>query len=202
MSLKTARSHTNGVHPPTEAVEDSVQQPSKQEPQRPITPHNEYLVAREESHEHEEPTRDELAPSYPHITLFPPVSTFEPSAQNVVEQRIRTPEQDRVAPVPVPPSQSSRQSSKQAPLYDQLRQEDIESHPAFQELLARYSDALLELELLRKEYAGAGRGRSDVDTVAGESDVVDDSVYHQDGVPLQVVVIIALAVFITTYLFL
>jgi vesicle-associated membrane protein-associated protein A len=70
--------------------------------------------------------------------------------------------------------------------------------------LARYSDALLELELLRKEYAdaGAGRGRSDVDTVAGESDVVDDSVYHQDGVPLQVVVIIALAVFITTYLFL
>lgn len=68
--------------------------------------------------------------------------------------------------------------------------------------MARYSDALLELELLRKEYAGAGRGRSDVDTVAGESDVVDDSVYHQDGVPLQVVVIIALAVFITTYLFL
>ena len=197
--MKTPRP-TNGVHPPTEAVEDSAQQPSKQEPQRPITPHNEYLVAREESHEHEEPTRDE-PPSYPHLTHFPPSgSTFEPSAENAVEQRIRTPDQERVAPVPVPPSQSSRQSSKQAPLYAQLRQEDIESHPAFQELLARYSDALLELELIRKEYAG--KGRSDVDTVAGESDVVDDSVYHQDGVPLQVVVIIALAVFITTYLFL
>lgn len=197
MSLKTARPPTNGVHPPTDAVEDPAQQPSKQEPQRPVTPHNAYSVAREESHDHEEPTRDD----YSHLALSPPpVLTFELPAENVVEQRTRTPEQHRVAPVPVPLSQSSRQSSKQTPLYPPLRQEDIESHPTFQELLARYSDALLELELLRKEYAG--KSRSDVDTVAGESDVVDDSVYHQDGVPLQVVVIIALAVFITTYLFL
>jgi len=202
----TARPQTNGVH------EDAAQQPSKPEPQRPVTPHNEYSVAREESNDHEEPTREvpiEVLPSRSQVQPPPlPVSTFEPPAEYVTEQRTRTPELEHVAPLPVPPPQSSRQTSKHAP----VRLDDIESHPAFQELLARYNTALLELEQLqlRNEYAASSttelrqrrKARSDVDTVAGESDIIDDTIYHQDGVPLQVVVIIALAVFITTYLFL
>jgi len=219
-STDTVRPQTNGVHHPlAEAVEDVVQQPSKQDPQRSVTPHNEYSFAREESHDHEEPTREvpiEVLPFRLQVQPPPlPVPAFEPPAEYVSEQRTQTPEPDHVTPLPVPPPQSSRQTSKQVSVPAQVRLDDIESHPAFQELLTRYNTVLLELEQsqLRNEYASSSgtptselrqrrKGRSEVDTVAGESDIVDDTIYHQDGVPLQVVVIIALAVFITTYLFL
>lgn len=213
--MKTAPPHSNGVPRTADIADDTARQPSEQEPQRPITPPNKYLVPPEDSHG-EEPPRQvgiEVLPTYPHVLPVLPTLTFDAPAEYVTEPRTRTPEQEPVAPVPVPPSQSSRQSSKQAPVYVQLQQEDIELHPAFQELLARYNEALVELEHMRNEYAASSvpptsdirkrrKGPSDSGSNPGKSEDWDDSVYHQDGVPLQVVVIIALAVFITTYLFL
>lgn len=76
----------------------------------------------------------------------------------------------------------------------------------------KYQEAQAEIERLRSLLAAAAppselrrrtRAENDDATSVG-SDVgtmIDDQSIHQDGVPLQVVVIIALGVFITTYLF-
>jgi vesicle-associated membrane protein-associated protein A len=85
------------------------------------------------------------------------------------------------------------------------------------ELLAKFHAAQAEIERLRatittmseapqSEVRYRGRAFSDAGSTTAETDVatmIDDSRYPppQDGVPLQVVVIIALGVFITTYLF-
>ncbi|KAK2465351.1 hypothetical protein APHAL10511_002705 [Amanita phalloides] len=209
----------NGVQQPTEVVE--VVQPSKQEPQRPITPHNAYSNAREESQDHEEPTGEVHTEVLPPLSHMPPVpilaAVSEAPVDRAVEQRTLTPEPGRAIPTPAPPSQPSRQASRQPPVHvpgrQELRPEDIEAHPIFQALLARYDAALTQLDQLRIDYDALSeppkselrerrRGRSDMDSVAGDSDMVDVREYQQDGVPLQVVVIVALAVFITTYLFL
>lgn len=89
-------------------------------------------------------------------------------------------------------------------------------NPLNTELLAKYKEAQAEIERLRANIATMsvaatsevrsrrGRRTSDAASTA-ETDVqtvIDEPpYYHQDGVPLQVVVIIALGVFITTYLF-
>jgi len=89
-------------------------------------------------------------------------------------------------------------------------------NPLNEELLQKYREAQAEIEKLRGDIATMSvaptselrsrRGRRDSDVVSNtETDVqtvIDEPRYHQqDGVPLQVVVIVALGVFITTYLF-
>jgi vesicle-associated membrane protein-associated protein A len=84
------------------------------------------------------------------------------------------------------------------------------------ELLAKYNAAQVEIERLRAaieimaasppdELRRRNRTSSDDGASVAETDaatVLEDNHYHpQDGVPLQLVVIIALGVFITTYLF-
>lgn len=82
-----------------------------------------------------------------------------------------------------------------------------------EELLANYRGALAEIERLKAtlvaqaapppELRRRTRVQSDVGSVT-DTDVqtmVEENPLHQDGVPLQVVVIISLGVFITTYLF-
>ncbi len=93
--------------------------------------------------------------------------------------------------------------------------------PPNDELLIRYQEAETEIERLRGLLAAAApppevspeipelrrrtRRLSDDMTIGPGSDVGtmvgEDVALQQDGVPLQVVVIIALGVFITTYLF-
>ncbi|KAF8229704.1 VAMP-associated protein [Tricholoma matsutake] len=84
------------------------------------------------------------------------------------------------------------------------------------ELLEKYTAALAEINRLRAtienmaasppdEFRRRNRALSDDGASVAETDVgtlVEDSnIHHQEGVPLQVVIIIALGVFITTYLF-
>jgi vesicle-associated membrane protein-associated protein A len=82
-------------------------------------------------------------------------------------------------------------------------------------LMAKFEAALEEIEHLRGLLAAAprppstelrrrNRPQSDEGSTMGETEVgtmVEENALPQDGVPLQVVVIIALGVFITTYLF-
>ncbi|KXN88294.1 hypothetical protein AN958_07753 [Leucoagaricus sp. SymC.cos] len=89
-------------------------------------------------------------------------------------------------------------------------------NPLNEELFAKYKDAQAEIERLRANIEALSvaptselrsrrnRTISDAGSTA-ETDVhtvIDEPYYHhQDGVPLQVVAIVALGVFITTYLF-
>lgn len=85
--------------------------------------------------------------------------------------------------------------------------------PPSDELLIKFQEAQAEIERLRTLLAAAAppetelrrrRRDSETETIIPGSDVgtfLEDPSFQQDGVPLQVVVIIALGVFITTYLF-
>ncbi|KAF8798990.1 PapD-like protein [Phlegmacium glaucopus] len=82
-------------------------------------------------------------------------------------------------------------------------------NPVNEELYAKYNLAQVEIERLKEQVASLSelRRRPRVPSDAGStaaSDVqtmVEDGPIHQEGVPLQVVVVIAFGVFITTYLF-
>lgn len=88
-------------------------------------------------------------------------------------------------------------------------------NPLNEELFAKYKEAQAEIERLRNNIATLSvaptselrsrRNRTISDAGSNaETDVhtaIDEPHYQQDGVPLQVVVIIALGVFVTTYLF-
>lgn len=82
--------------------------------------------------------------------------------------------------------------------------------PPNDEILAKYIEAQAEIDRLRSLLAAAApppeirrRRRADDEVTVPGSDVgtLVDEPFQQEGVPLQVVVIIALGVFITTYLF-
>ncbi|KAK0464390.1 PapD-like protein [Desarmillaria tabescens] len=148
--------------------------------ERSLTPPNDFSAAREEEH-HEEPPSEPAPP--------PPVSVFV-----------------QPAPEPAPPVEHP---STLAPT------------PPNDEVLIKYKEAEAEIERLRGLLAAAApplevlpettelrrrtRRLSDDMTIAPGSEVGtmigEDVALQQDGVPLQVVVIIALGVFITTYLF-
>ncbi|THH20109.1 hypothetical protein EW146_g1192 [Bondarzewia mesenterica] len=153
---------------------------------RPITPPADFSAAREEMHEE------------------PPVLP-ETSSGNVgvVNVNVHTPQPVTPPAAPVP-----------APL------PPVDPNP---ELLAKYQEAQAEVQRLRallaavpdpSSVASSGtsptelrrrhRPTSDDGTTTVDSDVgtyYDDGAMHPEGVPLQVVVIIALLIFVTTYLF-
>lgn len=165
---------TNGPPAPIPEFKQSTSE------ERSPTPPNDFSAAREEEH-HEEPP-SELAPP-------PPVSVF-------------------VQPAPEHESPVEHPST-------------LAPSPPNNELLIKYKEAEAEIERLRGLLAAAApppevspevpelrrrtRRLSDDETIAPGSDVGtmigEDVALQQEGVPLQVVVIIALGVFITTYLF-
>ncbi|KAK0201911.1 PapD-like protein [Desarmillaria ectypa] len=166
---------TNGHSAPIPEFNQSTSQ------ERSLTPPNDFSAAREEEH-HEEPPSEPAPPP-------PPVSVFV-----------------QPAPEPAPPVEHP---STLAPT------------PPNDELLIKYKEAEAEIERLRGLLAAAApppevspdipelrrrtRRLSDDMTIAPGSDVGtmigEDVALQQEGVPLQVVIIIALGVFITTYLF-
>ncbi|KAF8957253.1 PapD-like protein [Flammula alnicola] len=85
-------------------------------------------------------------------------------------------------------------------------------NPINEELYAKFNVAQVEIERLKAQIAALTtaqelrrrtRKLSDADSAAGSDvqTIVEDAPIQQEGVPLQIVVIIALGVFITTYLF-
>lgn len=157
--------------------EDSHEQTqhSEAEPDRPLTPPGDFSVAREESHEE---------PPMVSVNVHPPPapspSPPPPPVQN---------------PAPIPTSTPVAEPN--AELYEkyQAAQTEIERLRA---LLAASSPPT---ELRRRTRALSDDGSTLADSDVGTM-IEDRPIYHQEGVPLQVVVIIALGVFITTYLFL
>jgi hypothetical protein len=82
-------------------------------------------------------------------------------------------------------------------------------NPVNEELYAKYNHAQLEIERLKEQIASLSelrrrpRAPSDADsTVASDiQTVIEETPFQQEGVPVQIVVIIAFGVFFTTYLF-
>ncbi|TFK40834.1 PapD-like protein [Crucibulum laeve] len=171
------------VHPPPNGhTAIPVFNPPSQEQHRPSTPPADFSVAREESHE--SPPQD-AAPPVSEPIARPP----SPPPAVVVHEPIPEP-----APVPVPPPETAKLD--ELSLRYNEAQAEIESLRATLAQMAAVSAPPTELRRRTRALSDAGStAETDIQTV------VDDSVHHQDGVPLQVVVIIALGVFITTYLF-
>ncbi|GLB38395.1 putative VAMP-associated protein [Lyophyllum shimeji] len=195
------------------------QQPLSQEPARPPTPPADFSVAREDSREdsaHDVPmvqitSANEPPPASPARPAEPPL-THDSDLEYAPEQPAHKP-----APEPAQPPEP-RPIAAPGP----TPAPGVSESPNA-EILAKYQAALSEIDRLRgilvtmeeappmteaspSEFRRRRPALSDDGSVA-DTDVatmVDDSHFHghqQEGVPLQVVVIIALGVFITTYLF-
>jgi len=163
---------------------------------RTHTPPVDFSVAREDSHD--EPMHDTL----PVPTAQPPASSSPPP----VEPEPAPEYTPNLSYVPVPVSEPIPVPAPAATSDESFNDE----------LLAKYSAAQAEIERLRATLASMvasppdelrrrNRTLSDDGASVVETDVatvLEDNHYHQqEGVPLQLVVIIALGVFITTYLF-
>ncbi|KAJ7288260.1 PapD-like protein [Mycena rebaudengoi] len=164
---------------------------------RPATPPADFSVANEEPHEEQHSfdapgviiTPPEAPVAEPAARVPEPAPVAAPSAPAIVFSP--TPPVTRAPSLPTPPVAAA------APL------------PPSDDYAAKYTEAQAEIERLRvllatsqppTELRRRTRKLSDVTVVAPEVAVLEEASI-QEGVPLQVVVIIALGVFITTYLF-
>ena len=178
------------------------------EPSRPLTPTGGISRESSEKTTPEVPVEDAAVAQQPSPSQPPPPVAPEPAPAPAL---VPVP-----APAPAPVPASTEQQ------FPPLPEASFFSSPAQShivepdtELLAKYQAAQIEIERLRaalstmSEATSAGlRQRTRVASDAGSvtetevQTIVDETFYHQqEGVPLQVVVIIALGVFITTYLF-
>lgn len=150
--------------------------------------HEDFSAANEESHD-----------EYQHA---PPVSvSVQPPVENPPQADV-PPAPRNIEPIPPAPTPILPPAPTSAP---------VPAIPA--EFEAELKEARAEIERLRSLLAGAGpptelrkrtrRLSDDISVVPGSEvgTVIDDGPLPQEGVPLQVVVIISLLVFITTYLF-
>ncbi|KAF7314411.1 MSP domain-containing protein [Mycena kentingensis (nom. inval.)] len=156
---------------------------------RPSTPPGDFSVAREEPHE-EQPHTSET----PGVIVTPP----EPEAPAAIFEPERVPE-----PIPVPASVSAPAPAR-TPSFPTPAPA---SSPPSEDYAAKFAEAQAEVERLRGLLATSQppaelrrRTRRLSDATAVDVAVIEENPI-QEGVPLQVVVIIALGVFITTYLF-
>jgi len=158
-----------------------------------------------------EPVDDRsLTPPPPAPVAMPEPIHHEP--EQPVSQTIPEPVREPVEePLPVPP----------VPVYAPAPQPETiyitRENPVNEELYAKYQSAKAEIDQLHAQIAVLAqqqqppaselrrrtRKLSDADSAA-DSDVmtmIDEPPMQQEGVPLQVVVVIAVGVFVTTYLF-
>ncbi|KDR82894.1 hypothetical protein GALMADRAFT_238530 [Galerina marginata CBS 339.88] len=148
------------------------------------------------------PVLPETVPETEHTSSEP---IPEPPAHLAVEPVVEP------IPVPVPALAPSHAGPVPTPEPIYITREN----PVNEELYAKYNMAQTEIDRLKSQIAALStpaaqelrkrtRRHSDADSAAGsdvQTIVADDGPLHQEGVPLQIVVIIALGVFITTYLF-
>ncbi|KAG6890835.1 hypothetical protein C0995_003268 [Termitomyces sp. Mi166 len=217
----TARQHpvANGH---AQRIPDFIEPPPQpREVQRPLTPPVDFSVAREDSHE---PAQEvpivhvSSAIDLLHESKALPTAPQPASADSDLEYA------PDPAPIPVPapePIISTEPISIPVPIQHPVTEPAPAPAPVHdsynEELMAKYELALQEVERLRaivanyeespvSEIRRRRPALSDDGMSVAETDVqtafADEGQYHQqEGVPLQVVVIIALGVFITTYLF-
>lgn len=151
--------------------------------ERETTPPADFSVAREEvHHDHHDDTHDE--PSFPAPThVPPPILQLQRPSEPLYEHERPS------APAPAPAPQNDEKIKEAEAEIERLR-------GLLAAALAAPPPPPVELRKRSRRYSDADTAvsGSDVGTYVGES-------ASPEGVPLQVVVIIALGVFITTYLF-
>jgi len=212
-------------HPPSHVFE-LTPAPSQQPEERASTPTQDAVERQTSSHTVVDPPHVPDPPHGPETshpqqssTLLPEyteaITTAEPiSEPSRVQESVLEPE-----PLPVPaPRQVASSPMTAVPVISAPVTEPpqpptpviiTKENPVNEELYAKYHHAQLEIERLKEQVASLSelrrRARAPSDagsTVASDIQaVVDESPFQQEGVPLQVVVIIAFGVFFTTYLF-
>jgi hypothetical protein len=190
--------HPRAFTPPPAAA------PPAAEDQFPHDYSNEYL----DDDSHEAPPAPSQPKSQPReVPIFDvPVHQHQPPSPRAYQQPIPE-EYEEPTQVPVHPP------ATRAPAPPSTIETVYVENPLNEELLAKYKEAQAEIGRLRDNLATISiaptselrsRRNRTISDAGSETDmqtVVDEPHYHQDGVPLQVVVIIALGVFVTTYLF-
>ncbi|KAG5638717.1 hypothetical protein H0H81_010700 [Sphagnurus paluster] len=206
-TVRQEPSAVNGHPPPIPQFNQPP--PPPQEVSRPNTPPADFSVAREDSDE----TVQEQEVPIVHVTAHePPPASFAPSPlgatseleyiNDPADEQIYEPEptyQPMVAPI-IKPSASVQEAPNEELLekFEEAQQE-IQRLRTMLETMSTQDNPRSESQFRRRRSA-----LSDDGSVAEtEYNTVVDDHYHpqQEGVPLQVVVIVALGVFITTYLF-
>ena len=140
----------------------------------------------------------------------------EPASQNVAPTPI-TPVPVILAPITEPPSSEPLTTdplTTEPPTKEPIERTPApviitRENPVNEELYAKYNHAQLEIERLKEQVASLSelrrrpRAISDDGSAVGSDiqTIVEESPIYQEGVPLQVVVIISFGVFIMTYLF-
>jgi len=152
---------------------------------------------------------DTTAESIPEVQdLVPePAPLPVPEPQHVPPTTI-TPVPDILPPITEPPI-SNEPSTTKPPESIPAPVIITRENPVNEELYAKYNHAQVEIERLKEQVASLSELRrrpraisDDGSTVASDiQTIVEEGPIHQEGVPLQVVVIIAFGVFIMTYLF-
>jgi len=228
--FQTTKTHANGHSypgmpaftqppPPVSApVHEPEPQPEVVVPP-PVPPVVDQRMSREHSREHPDEERHDTRhiPSQPQEPREVPIYDA-PDHRSPSPQAYRPAYEDpeETEPLPVPP-RARTPPARVSPPPSTIETVYLEN-PLNEELVQKYKEAQTEIERLRADIATMSvaptselrsrRGRRDSDAISTtETDVqtaIDEPHYHshqQDGVPLQVVVIVALGVFITTYLF-
>ncbi|KAJ7675753.1 PapD-like protein [Mycena polygramma] len=179
--------------------------PADQSAARPSTPPGDFSAAQEEPHEEQQPSFDA-----PGVVITPPEASVHATEPERERELAPAPEPAPApAPVPVPvPTPVS------APAQPVVRKHSVPTPvtlpsplPPADDYAVKYTEAQAEIERLRALLATSQppaelrrRTRKLSDETAVDVAVLEETSI-QEGVPLQVVVIIALGVFITTYLF-
>jgi len=163
---------------------------------RPSTPPADFSVANEEPHEEHQPSFDA-----PGVIITPPEASVP-----VFEREPEPTPAPAPAPVPVPVAAPAPPMARTPSIPTPV---DLPSPlPPTDDYAIKYAEAQAEIERLRAllatsqpptELRRRTRKLSDDGTAVDVAVLEETSI--QEGVPLQVVVIIALGVFITTYLF-
>ncbi|KAG6837190.1 hypothetical protein H0H93_013417 [Arthromyces matolae] len=219
----TARQHpTENGHAQRIPDFNEPPQPQPQEIHRPLTPPADFSVAREDS--------NEVTREVPIVHITTASDHIPESSIPVVHQPAGTDSdleyapEPTPAPLPVPPPVVAAPEPERVPSPVSIPQPVVAPvaapvpapNPINEELAAKYELALEEIQRLRSLVASyeeppvseIRRRRpalSDDGQSVAETDVqtvfADEQYHQQEGVPLQIVVIVALGVFVTTYLF-
>lgn len=160
----------------------------------------------------EEPEPEHFAQAPPAAAASPaPVArelTPEPSHYHAAAEQTHEPEPEPTSMYSQEPAPAPAPASAPEPIYI------TRENPVNEEMFAKFNMAQAEIERLKaqvvaltaqsqSELRRRTRRLSDTDSMAGSEALtaVEDAHVQPEGVPLQVVVVIALGVFVTTYLF-
>lgn len=150
-----------------------------------------------------EPVPEQPSPPAAAQELTPEPSIHEPAVEEHIPEPVVTSAPAYAVPVRAP---TPLRQPEPMPIYI------TKENPVNEELYAKFNMAQAEIEQLKAQIASLStaqelrrrtRKLSDVDSNGGSDvqTIIEEAPIHQDGVPLQVVVVIALGVFVTTYLF-